>query len=71
MRTPHHITITIDTGNAAFDDCEHGEVSRILRTACRSFEYLLTGDNETCISRKALFDVNGNSIGAIDIEPIK
>lgn len=62
MRTPHTITIEIDTSNAAFDDHEAGEISRILRTLCRELaDDMRDGQN-------GLYDINGNTAGNVKIE---
>ena len=61
MRHAHTITITIETSNAAFDDCERGEISRILRTLCRE----LNGDMRT--GQNGLYDINGNTCGRFEI----
>lgn len=66
MKHRKQITITIDTSNAAFDDCEQGEVSRILRNLCRDIAHGIP-----CPSIRPLHDLNGNSIGNIAIERIQ
>jgi hypothetical protein len=65
MRTPHNIVIEIDTSNAAFDECPQSEVSRILRGLCRDLAHGI--DHDT----RPLYDINGNSIGRVDIDAIK
>jgi hypothetical protein len=53
--------IIIETSNAAFDDHECGEVSRILRTFCRELpDVLPPGTN-------GLYDINGNTCGRVEI----
>lgn len=58
------ITITIETGNAAFEDEPASEVARILRAAADRVEE--TGEVPHC--GLPLFDVNGNRCGAVTIE---
>jgi len=59
------ITITIETGNAAFDDAPMTEVARILRhIAKRCEEY---GDPE-CIKP---IDANGNTCGSITVRKMR
>ena len=75
MRTPHKVVITISTENEAFDDCEHGEIARILRTLARAIgdgsqsldmpADQVCMDNEIGGTGKRLFDTNGNTIGHI------
>ena len=67
MRTPNKINITIDTRNAAFDDCEHGEVARILRHAAKRFAEQPLNRLDDGI----LADTNGDTVGFVTIEPIK
>jgi hypothetical protein len=58
MRQAKEITITIDTRNAAFDECEQAEVSRILRQLCRELSHGMA-----CPTEFPLKDINGNTIG--------
>ena len=67
MRTAHTITIEIETSNAAFDDHESGETARILRNIARTLSEAgphIFGHSEP----RALFDINGNTIGRVVIE---
>lgn len=66
MRQPKRITIVIDTANAAFDDCEQGEVSRILRQLCRELAHGIPPTSE-----RRLKDINGNAIGRVETETLR
>src|SRR5690606_4532157 len=55
------ITLTIETGNAAFDDAPASEIARILRAAADRLE---RGD---CFDFP-LRDINGNTCGRLVIE---
>ena len=66
MRTPHQITITMETSNAAFDDCEHGEIAKQLRHIARRFaEQARNG-----FDNGAILDTNGNTCGRVTIERV-
>lgn len=65
MRHRKRITIQIETDNAAFDDCEHGEISRILRTLCRDLS------DDMRAGQNGLYDLNGNTCGQVVIEVMK
>lgn len=52
------ITITIDTDNAAFEPDTYAELARILKT------WIARG----CQAGKLPLDVNGNSVGTVEIE---
>jgi len=54
------ITITIDTGNAAFDDTPATEIGRILREIAENFESFGVGGGD-------ILDVNGNVCGNVNI----
>lgn len=56
-----HITIRIQTGNAAFEDAPASEVARILRELADGFEH-------DGIPAQTLRDVNGNTCGTVTIE---
>lgn len=56
------ITVTLRTGNAAFDDHPATEVARILRHAADLIEQGREGEH--------LRDRNGNTVGSITIKPI-
>ncbi len=57
------IQITIDTGNAAFEDNGSGnEVASILEDLAAHFRGIGTGPAED-ISGKHLYDSNGNEVG--------
>jgi hypothetical protein len=58
------ITITIQTGNAAFEDAPASEVARILRDLADRFE------NEGALDATPLRDHNGNKVGVVRIEPL-
>lgn len=61
----NHITITITTGNAAFEVSEAEEVARILRGLADRIErnnYLPDDGNR-------LLDSNGNKVGTVKVEP--
>lgn len=49
-------TLTMDTGNSAFENDEGGEVARILRVAADRIEH-----GRTDVGR--LWDANGNTVG--------
>lgn len=66
MRTPRRITIQLETHNAAFDDCDRGEIARILRHAARSI-----ADDSIQTHGGALLDINGNTCGHIVIESLQ
>lgn len=55
-----HITIKIETGNAAFDDSPTGEIARILRRLAKDFE-------EVGLPDHYLRDGNGNVCGSVQI----
>lgn len=67
MKNRQRITITLETSNAAFDDCEHGEIARILRGAAKSF----AEQSRDWRDAGKLLDTNGNTCGHVTIEPIK
>jgi hypothetical protein len=54
------ITITIRTGNSAFDGNVEGEVSRILRE--------LASKIESGREPSKVMDINGNSVGTVEYE---
>jgi len=55
------ITITIQTGNAAFADYPSAEITRILRKLAQRFE-------QDGIPPDVLLDVNGNRVGTVVVE---
>lgn len=55
------IRITIDTGNAAFEDFGGSEVARILRKLADRY------DDEGLHVFAALHDVNGNKVGETEL----
>lgn len=59
------ITITIETGNAAFEDAPASEVARILRGLAERFED--AGDLDGCPVR----DINGNTVGTVKVGTIR
>lgn len=58
------ITITIDTGNAAFEDPvgRNQEVARILRELSKLYEQAYSDD----MNRHTLHDINGNTVGRVE-----
>lgn len=57
------VTITLDTGNAAFEDDPRGEPARILRElASRISDYGLAN-----CEGLYLFDLNGNRVGSVTV----
>lgn len=65
-RTRRRITLVIETNGAAFDDCEHGEIARILRTTAKSF----AEQSRDWRDSGKLLDINGNTCGRVDIKTI-
>lgn len=59
------ITITIETGNSAFDDGPMTETARILREVADRME----GDG--ILGNRNLFDHNGNRVGQVSITSIR
>lgn len=57
------ITITIETGNAAFDDAPATEVGRILRDLADRFEF-------NGVVPQHLRDINGNTVGTVLIKEL-
>ena len=67
------VTITIETGDAAFDDSPVSEVARILRDLASRFErdgvsYCLTLRD---INGLTWHDINGNRCGLVSIQAAK
>lgn len=58
------ITITINCDSAAFEDCAGDEVARILRKVAERFD----GDDSTASYGFSLKDINGNTVGRVDIQ---
>ena len=58
------LTITIETGNAAFDGFAGYEVARILRELCTEIEECATS-KDIAQEASALRDVNGNKVGLV------
>lgn len=56
-----NITITLETGNAAFGDAPATEIARILRQLAGRFE-------RDGIPPEKLYDANGNACGRCTIE---
>lgn len=65
MKHSKLITIRIRTGNAAFDDHEGGEVARIMRNAAKSISI---AHDIASPQSFGLQDINGNTIGEVEIE---
>jgi len=64
----HHITITLNTDNAAFDNV--GEIPRILERAVAEIKEELAlseGLNDTAHGTFPLKDLNGNKVGSVAI----
>ena len=59
------LTITIETGNAAFEDCPATELARILRDYAARLEQGAIGRDFP------LRDINGNRVGAATIARAK
>jgi hypothetical protein len=55
------IIITIETGNAAFEDSPTGEIGRILRDLADRFE-------QNGIPDGNLLDINGNVCGSVQVD---
>lgn len=51
------VRITIETGNAAFEDDPRSEIARILRRLAEDFE---SGADPTLVR-----DINGNTVGGV------
>jgi hypothetical protein len=64
----HRITVTIETGNAAFDENESGEVARILRVAAAIV--IEAGYPLDRADGSKLHDINGNKVGKIKVEDV-
>ena len=58
------ITITLETGNAAFDDAPATEIGRILRELADRIE-------RDGIPPDYLYDVNGNRVGRVDVKRLR
>ena len=67
MRETKRITITLETPGAAFDDCEHGEIAKIIRGIAKHFA------EQTRDWRDSgnLLDTNGNTCGHVTVETIE
>ena len=61
------IVITIDTGNAAFEDEPGYEVGRILKEVANAFQEI-HGSSFRDINRVVLRDINGNRVGQVITE---
>lgn len=61
------ITITIETGNSAFDDNEGAAVANMLRDLASQFKD--AGDLTHMPTAGAMRDPNGNTCGSFKIEP--
>ena len=57
-------TITIETGNAAFDDSPATEVARILRDLAAVFA-------RQGIPGEKLYDYNGNPVGTVTLQHLE
>lgn len=60
----HKITITLETGNAAFEDDETGEVARILTKLAGAFRNF-TDPEDVAVK---LHDINGNPVGEVKVK---
>ena len=63
---PHKVTIEIETGNAAFEGDEAGEVGRILIEYGRR---LMEGGVDLYPMSAKLYDINGNPVGGVSVTP--
>ena len=68
MRTPHEITIIIDTSNSAFDDHEPAEVAKQLRRIAKTLSE--NGSRLFSHDARSILDTNGNTCGTVAIESI-
>ncbi len=59
------ITITINTDNAAFEDNAETEVARTLANSARN---LADGLTTIILGATKLRDINGNTVGAVEIK---
>ena len=66
MRQAHRITLQFSTENDAFEEHEHGEIARILRTAAREF----AGGGPLLAGTWRLRDDNGNTVGQLTVEKL-
>lgn len=62
------LTITIDCGNAAFDDAPEAEAIRVIRDAVRLLEHARPIRDPRGWS-EPLHDINGNRVGAVEVGP--
>lgn len=60
-----NITISIETGNAAFADSPASEIARILRDLAKRFE---RDGASSCLT---LRDINGNRCGRVAIQAVQ
>jgi hypothetical protein len=60
-----NVTITIETGSAAFEDSPASEVARILRDMAGRFE---RDGARPCLT---LRDINGNRCGLVSIQAVQ
>ena len=56
------IIITIETGNAAFEESPTGEIGRILRDLAERFE------QDGLLHDRQLYDINGNDCGCVQVD---
>jgi hypothetical protein len=59
------VTITLETGNAAFEDAPATEIARILRAQADLIEAGMATDETP------LRDINGNRVGVCTIESVE
>ncbi len=65
IKTMESVTITIETGSAAFEDSPASEVARILRDLASRFE---RDGASPCLT---LRDMNGNRCGLVSIQAVQ
>jgi hypothetical protein len=63
MKNVEHVTISIGTGNDAFQDSPTTEIARILRELADTFE-------RDGIPPNAIYDLNGNFVGEVKITEV-
>jgi hypothetical protein len=61
----YKITITIETGNAAFEEDEGAELSRIMKDMAPRFANMFPPD----LDGTSIRDSNGNPVGKVTVEP--
>jgi len=62
----NRLSVTIVTGNAAFENMEGYECARILRELA---DRLMQSDDLSTVEEHRLYDLNGNKVGTVKVEP--